>query len=223
MAKQRVSERQAVLLVMRPGRITQSSPPAPGHLSDLELALLRDNLGIAVAVNGVTIGVVAQSIAEAAVLSSVLPHDVELFAPDPGVFEPNAPVWHAMEACWQRAFARIVAIRSDVIGLTVRTVSTALSCLAQADVVTGFTPNGDWYLAGACSRVAIEALRSSLFRDLAEGAGGTSFGRAPCQRGLVVRCVEPLPCAAELHERDVLRAAAIPLAYARTAALLGTG
>lgn len=216
----RVSVRQAVLLVVKPGAMRHGSAMGTSHLTDLDLALLLDNLGIVVGVNGVTTGVLAQSIADAALLSTALPHDVELFAPAPNAPEPDQSVVHAMEECQQRAFARIVAIRSDVIGLTVRIVSTALSSLAHADIVAGFTPHGDWYLAGVHSQAAIETLRSLCSPGLAASACRPSLTQAACQQGLAVRCVESLPCAGGLPDREALQAAAFPPDYARTAAML---
>jgi glycosyltransferase A (GT-A) superfamily protein (DUF2064 family) len=125
-----------------------------------------------------------------------------------------------MEECQQRAFARIVAIRSDVIGLSVRTVSTGLSSLALADIVVGFTSHGNWYLAGARSRAAIETLRSLSSPELAEGACRSSLSQATSRRGQSVRYVESLPCAAEFPDRNALQTAAMSPAYVRTAALL---
>ncbi len=219
-SQRRVSVRQAILLVAHPRCMRHGCAEGARRLSDLDLALLLDNLGIVVAVNGVTIGVVARSIADAALLSRALPHDVELFAPDSDAAESDQTVLDAMEEYRQRAFARIVAIRSDVIGLSVRIVSTGLTSLALADIVAGFTPHGDWYLAGVRSRASIETWRSLSSLELAEGTCRTLLGQATCQRGQTIRYVESLPCTAEFLHCDGLRTVAMPPAYVRTAALL---
>lgn len=106
--------------------------------------LLLDLLGMLVGVNGVSIVAVATNRTLGRRIAKTLPAGVELFVPPVG--EP-AIGWTARNLVG-KGFERILVVASDVIGLPVRVISTALSAIESESVIRADTPFGNPYLFG---------------------------------------------------------------------------
>ncbi len=135
--RDRVSPRQAIVVVYEDASVHTPVQAA-------KEPLLLDLLGTLVGVNGVSLAVVATNRTMGRRIAKSLPAGVELLVPPAG--EP-AIGWTTSKLV-AKGFERVLVVASDVIGLPVRVISTALSAIASESVIRADTPLGNPYLVG---------------------------------------------------------------------------
>ena len=215
----RVSARQSIVVLPVTTAEFAGAPLAQGldpidHAALLSTALL-DVLGALVRVDGVNIAVTAPPDPADQTLLAGLPAGIEVIGPGTATgtaARPASILTAALDALLDRGFGRVVAVASDVVGLTPRTAATALSSLGDADLAVGQSPGGAGYLVGVRDRQGFEALRSVA---VGSGLGGPAFVDRVGHLGLVARRIEPrarlvelngVPALAAVVERDLAQA-----------------
>ena len=139
----RTSPRQAVVALFEPDASAWRAP--------FVVPLALDVVGSMVAVNGATLSIGCESLEAAALIAPELQVGVDLL-----VRPANVPGkllnWLAKQHA-ERGFESIVFVAADIIGLSPRLLSTALSVLATEDSVIGSTPGSLIYLLGVRARI----------------------------------------------------------------------
>jgi hypothetical protein len=224
-APTRTSPRQAILVDvgdLRPPNGARAERSAACWSDELRRTVLLDLLGSLVGVNGATISVVAAGASHARTIVAMIPPGIDLVTPPADVVEREDRFVWALQHHLQRAFTAVVAVAADVPALPTRTVATALSSLATADVVVGPTTGPGLYLLGIRDELGLGVAAAA---GAGSGFGGltlTAIAAAARNREATLRSVERrsrLTDDATVEQiRDAI--AATPAAAPRTAALL---
>lgn len=220
----RHSLRQAIVVLdMPPSLPTLGEPQSPsiGMLQASSL-LLRDVIGALVAINGVSIAVVARPGTAAGDPSARLPAGVELVVVRD---RPDAVGDLALDAV-RRHFGRddspVLVLAGDTIGCGVRNAATALSTLARADAAIGFSVAGGVYAVAVRSVEVAAALHAQGWLGALE-TGGAAPESLPGPPMTVSRSLARLHRGGDCATAEELRTvvASAPTAMPRIAAALG--
>lgn len=163
----RRSPRQAVIVDATGIRVSAArggGSPSDRWTDHLRRALLLDLLGSLVGVNGATISVIGEDLAQARGLAGLIPPGLDLIVPPAGLDGQPGPLLWALTSHLLREFSGVVAVAADVVALPTRTVATALSTLSDAGGVVGPAGSHGLYLIGVRDEIGIEIA-------LAAGAG----------------------------------------------------
>lgn len=152
----------------------------------LHRACLLDQVAAVLQVNGASATLITTNGANAKALRRALPPGVDIeVAPLSAARTAAALSAWSIRRHLDRAFERVIVIRETALPLPPRTLATALSVLASADLVVGPTPGGGTYLVGARAAAGADCLAS--LRTL----GAAEVERAALEDGLVLRRLEP--------------------------------
>ncbi|HEY7030684.1 MAG TPA: DUF2064 domain-containing protein [Thermomicrobiales bacterium] len=221
----RTSPRQAILVDAGDFHVPCSprADRAPVALSvEVRRAVLLDLLGSLVGVNGATISVVASGVAQARTIAATIPPGIDLITPPVDAAERGGRFVWAIEHLLRRAFTAVVAVPSDLPALPTRTVATALSSLATADVVVGPTTGSGLYLLGIRDDVGLGVAVAAGAATGFDGLTLTALTAAAGSRDAIVRGLERRSRLPDDATPDQVREAiaTTPTAAPRTAALL---
>lgn len=197
----RTSPRLAVVVLAMPAPVGFPVLNAEG----LERGRLLDVLAGLRRVDGATVSVVTGDEETAREVGPELPPGVDVVAVGEGVPAGSVAAW-AIRRRLGEAFERVVVLPGGALPLPARTVSTALSVLASADLVIGPTPVGGVYLVGARDEAGATVI----------AAGGGEVGAieaAARATGLVWRRLEGRRDLGGVRSPDELRAALSGLDY----------
>lgn len=159
--RHRVSLRQAVIVEGPPAAIALAgSRRDPEARPDRRHRVFLDVLRSLIAVNGVTVSVLAASPLQARSLAAVVPPGVDVVAPAADALAREGALIWAFRTHLERAFVHVVAVAGDTLALPARTVATGLSSLASADLVAGATPEGTLFLLGVRDEVGLALCRA---------------------------------------------------------------
>jgi hypothetical protein len=155
---QRTSPRQAIVIDsgdLRPPNDPGGERRPQPWPDELRRVVFLDLLGALVSVNGATISVVAANASHARTIVAMIPPGIDLVTPPLDILDHGGRFLWAIEHHLQRAFTSVVAVAADLPALPARTVATALSALAAADVVAGPATGSGLYLLGIRDHVGL--------------------------------------------------------------------
>ncbi|MGI8477052.1 MAG: DUF2064 domain-containing protein [Thermomicrobiales bacterium] len=219
----RHSLRQAIVVLDMPPILPflgEPISPSSGMLQASSL-LLRDVIGALVAINGVSIVVVARPGTAAGDPSARLPAGVELVV----VRERSAAGDIAHEALrrhFEHDDSPVLVLAGDTIGCGVRNAATALSTLARADSAIGLSVAGGVYAVAVRSVEVAASLHAQGWLGALE-TGGAAPESLPGPPMTVSRSLARLHRGGDSATIDELRTvvASAPTAMPRIAAALG--
>jgi len=185
----RTSARQAVVVLAEPTAANrdQWATMLGGEVLDALLnARLLDVLTSLLQLNGATTTIVGNDLEATERLRLLTPPGVDLVTADPQGSDsgPLLTAAWAIAHLLEREFERVVVLRELVLPVSVRTVATALSVLATADLVAAPAPGGGLALVGAGKATGTACIGSIGEATLA------TLEQAAIEDGLVLRRVE---------------------------------
>ena len=190
--RHRVSLRQAVIVEGPPAMIepADSRFDPEARRADLRRRVFLDVLRSLVAINGVTISVLATPRLQARSFAAVVPPGVDLVVPAAEVLAREGALFWAFRTHLERAFVHVVAVAGDTLALPARAVATGLSSLANADLVAGATPEGALFLLGVRDEVGLALCRESGASTGFANVSAAMVRDAAAQRRVTVRWVD---------------------------------